>query len=387
MGRAAERSVELLERLPPGPELVEAYGRMAVVPIFQGRSPEESIVWAEKAIELGESLGLRYELLGARMWRGFGRCELGDLDGITDLEIALAESRKEGGTRVGIAYINLADQIWRIRGPEAALELHSEAIEYVRRRGGSTIWIDAEGCWMRFDLGMWNELEEMAEEIAQLSQAQGRGQPVAIASTYRALVLVRRGAIAGASAVMDDTLPHAREIEDPQVLGPALVARALIDEARGDLGSARAGIEEWDAVTRNRPFFRAQNLADAVRISCAAGDVALAERILDGVVTAAERDRLSDLSARAAIAEARSDAVAALPAYVEVADGWSELGCVLEHGLALLGGARCQLALERADEAATVLAQAGTLFSALGALPLIDETEALLGAQRRTTAG
>ena len=56
-------------------------------------------------------------------------------------------------------------------------------------------------------------------------------------------------------------------------------------------------------MTRDRPYFRAQNLTDAARVACAAGDVALAEGLLDNVVTAAERDRLSALTVRATISE------------------------------------------------------------------------------------
>jgi ATP/maltotriose-dependent transcriptional regulator MalT len=239
---------------------------------------------------------------------------------------------------------------------------------------------------MRFDLGRWDELVQSAERIREFSGTHGQGQPDCIASTYLALVQVRRGATAEASAVMDDALPHAREIEDPQVLGPALVVCALIDEARGDLPSARSRIEEWDAVTHDRPYFRSQNLADAVRIACAAGDVRLAERLLGGVVTAAARDRLSDLSARAAIAEANGDAAAALSAFGAAADGWKDFGCALEHGLALLGGARCQLALDRGDESAARLEQAREIFTQLGARPLLGDTDELLGTQPRATA-
>ena len=69
-------------------------------------------------------------------------------------------------------------------------------------------------------------------------------------------------------------------------------------------------------MTRNRPYFRAQNLTDAARIACAAGDIALAEGLLDNVVTAAERDRLSALTVRATITEAK-DAFAEAAAGLE----------------------------------------------------------------------
>ena len=197
-----------------------------------------------------------------------------------------------------------------------------------------------------------------------------------MASAYLAHVLVRRGMTADAAAVMEDALPQAREVEDPQVVGPALVAAALIEEARGDFGLARTRLEEWENAVHDRPYFRTQNLTDAVRIACAAGDVALAERLREGVVTAAERDRLADLTAEAVIAAAKGDAAAALPAYDEAAAGWREFGCVLEQGLATLGGARCRQAAGRTDEASELLENAREVFNRLGARPLqylVDE--------------
>ena len=83
-------------------------------------------------------------------------------------------------------------------------------------------------------------------------------------------------------------------------------------------------------MTRNRPYFRAQNLTDAARIACAAGDIALAEGLLDNVVTAAERDRLSALTVRATITGVKDE-------FAEAAVGWKALGCVFEQALALRG--------------------------------------------------
>ena len=388
MEGALRRALELLESLPPGPELVDAYGRMAVLVAFQGRRPEESIAWADKSIELAEQLEWKgREVLNARGWRGFMRCELGDLDGIADLELALAEALELGLVGAVSGYVNLAGATWRQRGPAAALDLYREAIAFAERRGMAPGWPQAEACWMLYDLGLWDELSGSADVVRRRSEVHGRGQPYAIASTYLAQVLARRGAAADAAAVMDDTLRRARGIEDPQVLGPALVASALVEEARGDLSSSRARIEEWDVATHDRPYFRAQNLADAVRIACAAGDLALAERLREGVVTAAERDRLSDLTARAAIAEAKGDLAGAQASYDAAAVDWKELGCVLEHGLALLGSARCLVADGQAAEASEPLEEARQIFARLDAQPLLRVVEDIVGSQRSATAG
>jgi class 3 adenylate cyclase len=386
MEDATTHAVALLERESPGPELVDAYGRMAVLVAFQGRRPEESRVWADKAIELAEALGLKgREILNALAWRGFTRYELGDADGIADLEEALNIALELGSTSAVASYCNLANVVWRERGPAAALEHYAGAIDHAERRGAASTWPRAESCWMLYDLGRWDELIRAAELIRGGSTVSG-GQPHVIASTYLALALAQRGALADASQVLDETLPHARKVGDPQALGPALAASAVVERARGDAAAVRARLGEWDTATHDRPFFRAQNVTDAVRLACELGDLPLAERLRARIVTTSERDRLSGLSALAAINEAAGDVTAARAGYDEAASGWERFGCPLEHGLALLGGVRTHLAVAGSDEGATRLEEARDVFARIGALPLLGETEVLVSAERRATA-
>jgi class 3 adenylate cyclase/tetratricopeptide (TPR) repeat protein len=357
MRTALERALELLEPLPPGPDLVATYGRMVSLESLSGRSAEEGFRWADKAIALGEKLGVDRELSRAYQMRGFLRCELGDLAGLEDLERGLALAIEFRPIAVIPSYVNLADQVWRQRGPAAALEIQRKAITYGQSRGGTPTWPKAESCWTLYDLGRWDELLHVADEIRGVEAQHGSAQPGAMADSYAALVLVRRGALEEAGAIVEDVLGRAREIEDAQVLGPALGVSALIEEARGDPATALAHVEEYRHVTRNRPYVRAQSLTDAVRIACVAGDVALAEKLLDNVVTAAERDRLSDLTARATIARSRGDDASRL--FAEAAEGWAALGCRLEHALALHGAGRERDAASILDELGVAPPSAG----------------------------
>ncbi len=353
MQEALDHALALLETLPPGPELVDVYGRMASLESMKAVPPEQGLRWAEKAIALGEQIGARRELVRAYQWRGLMRCELGDLDGIVDLEHALAKAIELRTSNVVSAHVNLADHVWRQRGPAAALEIFNQGVAYRVDRGGAPpTWPQAESCWTLYDLGSWDELLRVVEDIRRFEEEHGAAQPGGMAQAYAALTLTWRGLIDESAAVMERELPLAREIEDPQVLGPALVAEALLDWARGDNRTALSRLEEWHEVTRSRPFFRSQNVTEAVRIACATGNIDLAERMLDNVVTAAERDRLSALMARATIAGARGDDDAAKSAYAEAAVGWKAFGCRLEHALALRGAGEH-------PEAAAILAELG----------------------------
>jgi response regulator RpfG family c-di-GMP phosphodiesterase len=213
---------------------------------------------------------------------------------------------------------------------------------------------------MLHDLGEWDELLRVAEEVRQVEAEHGPAQPGAMSQTYAALVLIRRGAVDDAAMLAADVLARARAMEEPQVLAPSLVVSALVEEAQGNSGAALTHVDEYRLLTRSRPYFRAQNLTDAVRVACASGDVALAESLLDNLVTAAEWDRLAALAARATIAEAREEFEDAKAAFSEAAEGWKALGCVFEHALALRGAGEDEAANAILEELGVPLPPAQT---------------------------
>ena len=89
--------------------------------------------------------------------------------------------------------------------------------------------------------------------------------------------------------------------------------------------------------------------------------------------------RLTVLEARAVLAEARNDLPGAAELYAASAERWAEYGYVLEHGEALLGAGRCRMA--QGIDGRTAVEEARELFASLGAQPLVQEADALLGAE------
>ena len=205
---------------------------------------------------------------------------------------------------------------------------------------------------MLYDLGPWDELIEVADGVTRYEEQHGPAQPGGMARPYAVLVQTWRGALDDDMTAAREALTRARPIEDPQVTAPAMVITALAHLRHGDAESALELVREYWDITRGRPFFRAQNLSDAVRIACAAGDIELAERLLDNVVTAAERDRLSALTARATIAQTGGEDATRL--FEEAAEGWGAFGCRLEHALALRGAGQ-------ETEAAAILGELGVV--------------------------
>ena len=114
---------------------------------------------------------------------------------------------------------------------------------FAERRGlvASAMWARAETTWTLHDLGEWDELLRVAEEV--LGWDQDRGQISRIAEPWKAQVLLHRGDRAQAEATLSH-LDRARAVSDPQVVIPALTIAAMVELERGDHETAVALVRE-----------------------------------------------------------------------------------------------------------------------------------------------
>ncbi|MFL6221462.1 MAG: ATP-binding protein, partial [Actinomycetes bacterium] len=376
-------AIELLEREPPGPELVSAYVSMASDRVIAGHAGD-ALEWADKALALADELGglprVRPRILDAR---GMARCDLGDfLGGMDDLRSGLALGLELGsGYDTAVIYNNLAEPVWLVEGPDAAMALCESGIDFAERRGLSeaAMWLRSSTVGPLLDLGRWEEAVVLADEAIAWDLAHG-GDYLAIGCRrYVTLVLAWQGDLIAARDLATRILPRAREIDDLQQLVPALVNAALVEHASGDRAAALALVTEAAQLTAERAGgrrFLGQHLADMVRV--AAGPApALARDLLEGTERSATRYRLAATTAQGVLAEATGDPQAAAALYAEAADGWHAYHQVLEHALALLGQGRCLAAMGRPD-AADVLRVAHRRLKDLGARPSAAEADAVL---------
>jgi tetratricopeptide (TPR) repeat protein len=382
--RMVQEATELLERHPPGRELSLAYRRRAGQDMVRGRAAA-ALVSSEKSLALAEKLGLREDFTSVLQYRGVARCELGDVEqGLADLREGLRLSLEEGFVKgAGIGYSNLGCFVWLTAGAEAGLEIHEAGIAFDEQRGsqGNRHWKIAESAWMLYDLGRWDEvLEATARVLAFVGSATGQLRLVAL--PYMAQVLVRRGKTTEAAVLVEEFVPLARNARDAQVLVPALAVAALVEQARGDLAAAVGFVEEIEQATRGiSDFHRARFLDELAAVCVEAGDLDLMRRLVGSIRMTAGRAGHSLVGARAALAEADRDPGAALPLFEEAAKRWGEYGFVFGRALALVGSARCLLALGRRTDATPVLQQARDIFAGLEAAPMLAEVDALLGDQ------
>jgi len=372
--------VMLLEREPPGRELAQAYAQIARDRTLSGLH-REALDWAQKSLDLAEQFGLHTVSVTARHYRGFARCQLGDLGGLADLRGAVDASVDLGlGHETMRAYTALGFFVWFIEGPSKGLDVLRAGIALGERRGISAVvlWTKGETLWLLFDLGEWDELLRLAGELIEWDRKHGGSYFGVMALTYKACVLVYRGRIEEAAELSEEFATRARKVGDPQVLAPALTIAARVEQARGHVPEALSLIEELGSLTESDPLARANHVVDAVRVCAAAGDLALGQRLLEGLDPVMTRQRHSVVTARAILAEAGGTPEKAAAMYEEAATAWEDYGHVLEHGQALLGLGRCRLSLGSADGTASLNA-AREIFTQLGAHPLAAEAEKLLG--------
>ena len=178
-----DQAIELLETADePGLTLAELYACRSESEMFAGRS-QESLDWAERALQLPRTEAVT--LMGLHL-RGNARCELGDLDGIADLHHALDVARGSGNALDMVtSYSYLCEWIGLLEGPTAALAMNREAIDLCSRRGlsGQESWARAEGMWLLFDLGEWDEIVATTDPPAAMGRrarrrAGGNGGPL-----------------------------------------------------------------------------------------------------------------------------------------------------------------------------------------------------------------
>jgi class 3 adenylate cyclase/tetratricopeptide (TPR) repeat protein len=375
-------AIELLEREPPGAELVSAYVRMAGDRVVSGHA-SEALDWADKALVLADELGglprIRPRALDAR---GMARCDLGDFGGMDDLRAGLALGLELGsGYDTAVLYNNLAEPVWLVEGPQAALAACEDGVDFAERRGLSepAMWLRASTLGPLLDLGRWEEAITLADEAIAWDLAHG-GDYLAIGCRrYVTLVLTWQGDLIAARDLARRVLPRAREIDDLQQLVPALVNAALVEHASGDPPAALALVSEAAQLTADRAGgrrFLGQYLADMVRVAATPGP-GLARSLIAQTDPTATRYRLTATTAEAVLAEATGDVERAAGLYEEAAGGWSAYGHVHEHALALLGQGRCLLRLGR-PEGEQVLRVAHQRLTALGARPPAAEAGSLL---------
>ncbi|HZJ51652.1 MAG TPA: tetratricopeptide repeat protein, partial [Actinomycetota bacterium] len=373
------RSAALLEATEPSRELAWAYNQRACSALQDGE-PAEAAKWADKAGAAAQAVRDGRELLIARLWHASARCELGDLRGLDDLRQVYEESLSSGWAEQETWACGwLSGWLGDIEGPAKALTILESGLEREERRGliSMAMLSRADSLAYLYEIGDWDKLLGVGRSTVQWAEQQKLGGAVITALPFMAQVLAWRQQTAEAHRLCEAVLPDARrEIIDAVV--SALAVAALIDHMQGETEEAVGLIEELERATSHSAHWRSRHLPTALRILVAAGRIDLANGFAQGLEVFATRDLNCVLTGKAILAEARGEVDEARDLYREAAQRWADFGFVLEEGQAHLGLARCLVALGKREAATAPLEKARAIFSRLGAVTLIEETDGYL---------
>jgi predicted ATPase/DNA-binding CsgD family transcriptional regulator len=333
---AATAALEVLEPLPPGPELAMAYSNLAELRMLD-HDLEGTLRWGERAIALAEKLGETETLVHALANVGTARHYAGNERGVEELTRSLDLALKAGLVdHAGRALANLAfTTMLAMRLDEAERRLDT-AIAYAiehdldSRRG----YLLATRAALRARQGSWGAAET---EIGQLLQ-----QPM-LSSVTRMVALTTLGQLYArrgrpeSAATLDEALTLTDRTGKLLRRGPVRAARAEAALLNGDSRLAR---EEATAV-RDLVYTRGNRWQR--------GEFAWL------LWQTGERDVPTDGLAEPYVLLIAGD-------YAGAAAAWHELGCPYEEACALV----------ESDDPALVR-RALAIFEALGAKPAIEQ--------------
>jgi hypothetical protein len=332
---------------------------------------------------LGEQFDLKWVIVRGLQLRGIGRVAQGDAGGLEDLAEGVRMGVEWGlVAQSGPSYVNWADWTAIFGEPAASLRIYQEGIEYSKKHGASRqmTWAKAETTWRLFDLGRWDDVIEVADEIARWEEQHGgQAQPGVISGIEKMHVLAYRGRNEEAARLEEELLPRAKEIGDPQVLWQAMMVAAVVRLARGDHSGARDQMEELLRGTEGVPMRNFWIVPEGLRVLIAVGDPESVRGLVEEDEVPVPTLLMKQMVVRAALAEAEGDLGGAVEGYREVAEAWKRGGFVFEHANALLASGRSLLPLGRAAEASQELSSAREIYLGLGAEPLLRECDELLG--------
>jgi tetratricopeptide (TPR) repeat protein len=220
------RAVEVLESLPPGPELAHAYAVYSIEEML-ARHGREAVDWGTRAIELAEQVGASTALHTALNAVGAARLVCFEQpEGVDDL-LRSAELASIAGEdfAVGRALGNLGASLGELRQYEQAAAYLERAIAFDDEHdldglgGYATSWLAK----IRFEQGRWDEADALAAEALRRRDVMIIIPITALCAQGR--VGARRGDV-DADRLLEEAWTLAERTGDLQRLWPVAAGRA-----------------------------------------------------------------------------------------------------------------------------------------------------------------
>jgi tetratricopeptide (TPR) repeat protein len=344
-----------------------------------------AIRFADRALEICAELRLP-EPLRAIDLRGDARCARGDIGGLDDLRHALELARsREAGHWVCVVASNLGECLNVFEGPAAALGVHRQGLELARQRRDelaicfcrSVLFVDL--VWA----GRWDEALAEADDLERcLEERKDRWDLVLVRATC-ALLGAWRGNSAAAAEKAAWAEKSSRETPIVATRVACLISLAAVEAGLGNEDAALLLLDTCASLLNDAEGTDvgcALRIPEAIRLAIGLGLPELAQRLVNELPADRPFDQGTLITLDAQLCQRRGDHDGAAARFSGAEAQWARLGIPYERAHAVLGRGRSLAALGRTAEAAAALASAQKAFIALGAMPALAETAALLRA-------
>jgi tetratricopeptide (TPR) repeat protein len=379
-GQLIDQAVTVLERYPPGQELLDAYLASVFVLRWQGLS-RQALARADQAVDLVGRLDDPPIDLVAKAFRqrGGSRSWAGDAAAEDDLRRALELARAHNLT---YTLLNTLHDIGVLKcfneSPEAGVPFQQEVIALAVERGRKSFVVieSADLAESLADAGRIDEALALCEHAAgALPDTDDPLFAMRLQECW-ARVLTIRGSFGQASALVAEALPVARGA-DPVSLVDLLLTAISCASTTGDLDEGRL-VDELVSTLQDPDIDAelSQLLGRLARVLGPAGHSDLVARISDHTPPGLLLYDNQVLTARAVVAETDAQDEHAAELYSQSATAWASFRCPLEQAHALLGAARCSMAVGAPSRHLVI--EARDIAERLGAFPLLAEADAHL---------
>jgi DNA-binding CsgD family transcriptional regulator len=255
-GDLSREAVRLLEALPPGRELAQAYTQLAALSLSLDDF-DAVVTWGTRAAVLAERLGDREIHRLTRMTLAAAKYAVGEPRGLESLEAELGLALSEGLEEVAARAYNLLVRLAMRRREYAIVDRHLDrGFEYCRDRelGNFRQGLGAERARRFLDQGDWDRSADAADLV--LSTARTAGMAPFIALTVLGHIRARRGD-PDVWTPLDRALEMAEPSGELQRLGLVATVRAEAAFLAGDPQRARTETRDaYDvAIEKRHPWF------------------------------------------------------------------------------------------------------------------------------------
>src|SRR4029077_8071011 len=166
---------------------------------------------------------------------------------LDDLRHAIDVSIERGRSRdAAVFYNNLSEAFWLHDGPQAALAVEREGMAFCRQRGIAEFELNiaAQGLWFVASSGQPEEALAEAERLVTRFAELGVARITVLSAQLR--ILAELGRTDGATEDAAKLASSARETTEPQPISIAFTAAALMLLAQGREDAAHALLQELE---------------------------------------------------------------------------------------------------------------------------------------------